>query len=105
VPTFLARAVDATTQPVRTARKVFQEVEEITFALKRTRTVTMHVEDSGAEEAGDASSPHQAVIDCEDAEDLSLPPSAWQPERGLTERDDPRRLRAADATRQLPPAE
>lgn len=94
VPTIVARAVDATTQPVRAARKVFHEVEEITFALKRTRTVTMHVEDSGAEEAVGAA-----------ADDLSLAPGEPQPEHELTGRDRPLRLHAADGVRQLPPAE
>ncbi|BCQ09149.1 hypothetical protein JMUB5695_02588 [Mycobacterium heckeshornense] len=36
-----ARAVDTTTQPLRAARQVFEEVEEITFSLNRTRRVTV----------------------------------------------------------------
>ncbi len=46
VPTFVARAIDTTTQPLRAARQVFEEVEEITFSLKRTRKVTMDAEES-----------------------------------------------------------
>jgi hypothetical protein len=46
VPSFVARAIDNTTQPLRTARQVFEEVEEITFALKRTRKVTFNSESS-----------------------------------------------------------
>src|SRR4029077_15638405 len=41
VPPFVARVIDNTTQPLRTARQVFEEVEEITFSLKRTRKVTV----------------------------------------------------------------
>ncbi len=48
VPPFVARVIDTTTQPLRTARQVFEEVEEITFALKRTRKVTFNSESSGS---------------------------------------------------------
>lgn len=45
VPPLVARVIDNTTQPFRTARHVFEgvyeEVEEITFALRRTRKVTV----------------------------------------------------------------
>ncbi len=44
VPPFVARAIDNTTQPLRTARQVFEEVEEIAFSLKRTRKVTVNTE-------------------------------------------------------------
>ncbi|MGO9925337.1 MAG: DUF4407 domain-containing protein [Mycobacterium sp.] len=46
VPPFVARVIDNTTQPLRTARQVFEEVEEITFSLKRTRKVTVNSESS-----------------------------------------------------------
>jgi hypothetical protein len=50
VPPFVARVIDTTTQPLRTARQVFEgvleETEEITFALKRTRKVTVNSETS-----------------------------------------------------------
>jgi hypothetical protein len=46
VPPFVARVIDNTTQPLRTARQVFEEVEEITFSLKRTRKVTVNSETS-----------------------------------------------------------
>jgi hypothetical protein len=50
VPPFVARVIDNTTQPLRTARQVFEEVEEIAFSLKRTRKVTF---DSESSDAGD----------------------------------------------------
>ncbi|KQH76950.1 hypothetical protein AO501_10730 [Mycobacterium gordonae] len=46
VPPFVARVIDNTTQPLRSARQVFEEVEEIAFSLKRTRKVTMNTETS-----------------------------------------------------------
>jgi hypothetical protein len=50
VPPFVARVIDNTTQPLRTARQVFEEVEEITFAFKRTRKVTVNAESTDATE-------------------------------------------------------
>jgi hypothetical protein len=50
VPPFVARVIDNTTQPLRTARQVFEEVEEITFSLKRTRKVTVNSETSDTEQ-------------------------------------------------------
>lgn len=46
VPPFVARVIDNTTQPLRSARQVFEEVEEIAFSLKRTRKVTVNSESS-----------------------------------------------------------
>ena len=57
VPPFVARVIDNTTQPLRTARQVFEEVEEITFSLKRTRKVTF---DSETSATGDRP-PHQSA--------------------------------------------
>ncbi|MGB9226942.1 DUF4407 domain-containing protein [Mycobacterium sp.] len=56
VPPFVARVIDNTTQPLRTARQVFEEVEEIAFSLKRTRKVTVNSESS---DTGDRSAPVQ----------------------------------------------
>ncbi|WP_280316044.1 DUF4407 domain-containing protein [Nocardia abscessus] len=41
VPSFVANAIDTATHPLRTARQAFEEVEEITFTLRRTRKVTV----------------------------------------------------------------
>jgi hypothetical protein len=46
VPPFVARAIDQTTAPLRSARQVFEEVEEIAFSFKRTRKVTVDSESS-----------------------------------------------------------
>ena len=46
VPSIVAKAIDTTTHPVRTARQVFEEVEEIHFSLRRTHSVTVHSVDS-----------------------------------------------------------
>ncbi|WP_280444851.1 DUF4407 domain-containing protein [Nocardia brasiliensis] len=46
VPAFVANAIDNATHPLRTARQAFEEVEEITFTLRRTRKVTVDTQDS-----------------------------------------------------------
>ena len=60
VPPFVARVIDNTTQPLRTARQVFEEVEEITFSLKRTRKVTI---DSESSDTGDQPPRESATAD------------------------------------------
>ncbi|MEV6068308.1 DUF4407 domain-containing protein [Nocardia sp. NPDC052001] len=49
VPSFVANAIDTATHPLRTVRQAFEEAEEITFTLKRTRKVTVDSSDSGAQ--------------------------------------------------------
>jgi hypothetical protein len=101
---------------------VIEEVEEITFSLKRTHKFTVHSEESSGF-APTAESTTYASADDRDgdpgaaaAQPLSRHPS---PERNnaslisgqgelprkLTERDGPAELRATDGPRQLPPAE
>jgi hypothetical protein len=127
VPNFVARAIDTSTHPLRTARQVIEEFEEITFSLKRTHKITIE-----SEEGADASSAYRSVSvhsqDDRDNSDLSAGnavaqavsshrPSAGRVEghslisgsqetqRELAERDGPAELRAADGPRQLPPAQ
>jgi hypothetical protein len=123
VPGFVARAIDTSTHPLRTARQVYEEVEEITFALRRTRKITVDSEESAgtAQSSGSAAisggsdddrlgAQHVAAqpatskrLSAKHGDDLPLAQRASQ--RGLTERDGPREMRAADGPRQLPPAE
>lgn len=127
VPGFVARAIDTSTHPLRTARQVIEEVEEITFTLKRTRKVTVENEES----AGTAATSRPAAVprghdydgggfptgaaeaqtfsprrlSTQPANDPSLASGRREPQRELAERDGPFELRAADGPRQLPPAE
>ncbi|WP_280345722.1 DUF4407 domain-containing protein [Nocardia neocaledoniensis] len=48
VPSFVANAIDSATHPLRTARQAFEEVEEVTFTLRRSRKVTVDSQDSAA---------------------------------------------------------
>ncbi len=61
VPPLVARVIDNTTAPLRTARQVFEEVEEITFSLKRTRKVTFDAETSEASAPSEASATSMTV--------------------------------------------
>ncbi|HEY9303487.1 MAG TPA: DUF4407 domain-containing protein [Mycobacterium sp.] len=119
VPGIVARAIDTSTHPLRTARQVFEEVEEITFSLKRTHKVVVDTEESarpapsgGSTAIGantSASDDHFAAqtvpserLAAKDVDDWALAPRDPQP--GLTERAGPPEVRAADGPRQLPPA-
>ncbi|MGA8545244.1 MAG: DUF4407 domain-containing protein [Mycobacterium sp.] len=116
VPGFVARAIDTSTHPLRTARQVLEEVEEITFSLRRTRKVVVDTEESArpapsggsaAIAASDDDHGAQAVmserLSAKDVDDVSLTQRAAQ--RGLTERHGPHEVRAGDGPRQLPPAQ
>ncbi len=122
VPSLVARAIDTSTHPLRTARQVLEEVEEITFTLKRTRKITVDTEEG----SGPVPSSESATISARGDDDLGTQRGAARPvtserlsakkvddltlaqrevQRGLTQRDGPPAIPAADGPRQLPPAE
>jgi hypothetical protein len=123
VPGFVARAVDTSTHPLRIVRQVIEEVEEITFSLKRTHKLTVHSEESSGF-APTAESTTYASADDHDGDPGAPGAQPLWPRRPslernitsmmarqgemppeLTERDGPAELRATDGPRQLPPAE
>lgn len=92
VPTFVTRAIDTTTQPVRAVRQVFEEVEEITFSLKRSHKVTVDSTERGSSSqqpdvASSPSPPHT---------------SAEGDRRSLPETNETRQLTARGDTPHLP---
>jgi len=127
VPNFVARAIDTSTHPLRTARQVIEEFEEITFSLKRTHRITVEAEEgAGASSADRSVSVHsqderdnsdlsagaavaQAVSSDRPsagrAENQSLISGSRETQGELAERDGPAELRPADGPRQLPPAQ
>jgi hypothetical protein len=127
VPGFVARAIDTSTHPLRTARQVIEEVEEITFSLKRTRKLTVDTEESvgtrrarrsapitseDARDDGDFGVHHAASqplsphrVSAKPVDDIYLASGRRESKRELTERDAPAQLRGNDGPRQLPPAE
>jgi len=48
VPPIVATAIDTTTKPLRSARQVFEETEEIHFSLRRTHKVSVQSEEHGS---------------------------------------------------------
>ncbi|OBA62682.1 hypothetical protein A5647_06875 [Mycobacterium sp. 1100029.7] len=112
VPPIVARVIDTGTAPLRTARQVFEEVEEITFSLRRTRKVTVHSETSetsgtsgttatsGTGETFTTGAPPRRSAVADKASSSEYP----EQDRELTRRDGPGQLRGHDGPRQLPPA-
>lgn len=101
VPTFVTRAIDTTTSPLRSVRQVFDEVEEITFSFKRTRKVSIDVEETGGRPLRPAAD-DDADVTASRSDSGLVSGSQRQPE--LTGRDAKTELRAAEGPRQLPPA-
>lgn len=96
VPTFVARAINTTTQPLRSARQVFEEVEEITFSFKRTRKVTVSAEETGVRSPeSHAPNKYRRSDSVALPENPSLPPNRRQRSE----------LPEFEGARQLPPAE
>ena len=91
VPPIVASAIETTTRPLRSARQVFEETEEIHFSLKRTHKVSVQSEEHGSAERVE---PQQASV-----------ASSVERQRMLTQRDGHPELRGADGPRQLPRGE
>ncbi|MDT7761345.1 MAG: hypothetical protein QOC63_765 [Mycobacterium sp.] len=94
VPPIIASAIDTTTRPLRSARQIFEETEEIHFSLKRTYRVSVQSEEHGplATEPVEPHGPPATVV------------SAVERHQMLTGQERHPELRAADGPRQLPPA-
>ena len=113
MPPFVARVIDNTTQPLRTARQVFEEafeeVEEITFSLKRTRKVTVNSETSDTQAwqsaAAETTSPTGRIASSRGDREGHLELMERKGPRRLSAPEGPRRLSAPEGPRQLPPAE
>jgi hypothetical protein len=99
VPPIIASAIDTTTKPLRSARQVFEETEEIHFSLKRTHKVSVQSEEHGSVATSVATEPVEPQT-----APASVPASA-QRQQMITEREGHPELRGADGPRRLPPAE
>jgi hypothetical protein len=49
VPPIVTTAVETATKPLRGVRQIFEEQEEVHFSMRRSRTVTVHTEETVAE--------------------------------------------------------
>jgi hypothetical protein len=94
VPPIIASAIDTTTKPLRSARQVFEETEEVHFSLKRTHKVSVQSEEHGsvATEPVEPDMASASVV------------SSVERQQMMTERERHPELRSADGVRQLPPA-
>jgi hypothetical protein len=114
----VARLAAAAPNPLRTARTVFREVEEFTFIMRRTRTVSVAEEAEGPAEdpsAGPIAAEVGTAPDDEAVEparamtvvEQLVPRAARLPGmRRRTGLDEPRPAQAiGEGRRQLPPAE
>jgi hypothetical protein len=109
VPPIVAKAIDTTTQPLRSARQVFEEVEEVTFAFKRTYKVTVDSEQTAESTqpitsvATEAEGDTRRVESSRAAERASL--AARERRSELADWDRPGEVRGSGNPRELPPAE
>jgi hypothetical protein len=95
VPPIIASAIDTTTKPLRSARQVFEETEEIHFSLKRTHKVSVQSEEHGsvATEPVEPDMASASVVSSVERQQTKM----------MTERERHPELRGADGLRQLPP--
>ena len=95
VPPIIASAIDTTTKPLRSARQVFEETEEIHFSLRRTHKVGVQSEEHGSvvTEPDEPQTAPASVV------------SSVERQQVMTEREGHPELRGADGPRQLPPAD
>jgi hypothetical protein len=91
VPPIIATAIDTTTKPLRSARQVFEETEEIHFSLRRTHKVSVQSEEHGS-------------IATEPVEPSASVVSSVERQQMGTERERDPELRAA-RSRELPPVQ
>ncbi|MGF2947236.1 DUF4407 domain-containing protein [Mycobacterium sp. Lab-001] len=110
VPPIVARVIDTTARPLRTARQVFEEVEELTFVLRHTRKVTVDSEsfDAAARPALSSTSHRQSPswqpTEAAHAGRSSLDSAPHERKPQLTEREGSHGLEPPVGPRQLPPA-
>jgi hypothetical protein len=95
VPPIIATAIDTTTKPLRSARQVFEETEEIHFSLKRTHKVSVQSEEHGSV-ATEPVEPHtssESVVSSVERQQMTTGREGHQELRGA---DGPRQLRSAE---------
>jgi hypothetical protein len=92
VPPIIATAIDTTTKPLRGARQVFEETEEIHFSLRRTHKVSIQSEEHGSVATEPVEPGATSVV------------SSVERQQMMTGREAHPELRGADR-RQLPPAD
>ncbi|MEO9016438.1 MAG: DUF4407 domain-containing protein [Mycobacterium sp.] len=112
VPSVVARAIDTTIGPMRTIQQVFEEVEEITFTLKRTLKVNVSSVQQVEDPVDNPSQPQTQWSSSPLDGEWPLPPPSPLPQLRLESgyesppvksRDSPGELGQPDGPRALPP--
>jgi hypothetical protein len=95
VAPIIASAIDTTTKPLRGARQVFEETEEIHFSLRRTQKVSVHSEEYGpaAKEPVEPPAAPASVVSSVERQQMTTEPEGHPELRGA---DGPRHLPSAD---------
>jgi hypothetical protein len=93
VPPIVASAIDTTTKPLRAARQVFEETEEIHFSFRRTNKVSVQSEEHGSVATEPAEPQNASVLSSVERHEM------------MAQREGHPELRGANGPRQLPPAE
>jgi hypothetical protein len=113
VPPIVARAIDTTTQPLRTARQVFEEVEEVTFSFKRTYKASVDSSESvdSTQQAVRATTDSRTQridssrLDSSRPEHGAVEPGSHEVQLELGDGDGPGALGRGYGSRELPPGE
>ena len=100
VPPFVTRALESTVQPLRAARQAFDEVEEITFMLRRTHKVTI---DSQNQPEPHPVAPTACDEEADRARITSVRLAPDQPNQFSSDPAALAELRSLEEPRQLPP--
>lgn len=106
VPPVVANAIDATAHPLRTARQVFEEVEEIGLTLKRTRRTIVEDVTAPYPEAGFLPEPPIVADPVPQAGWVQAAPAGWYDQtvhhQPLAPADYPAELPAREGVPELP---
>lgn len=109
VPPIIANAVETATKPLRGARQVFEEEEELHISMKRSRKVTVHSEE-GDEQVERRATTSTVVPESRDHIDAGPEPESLRSagedrQSELSAWDGPREMHGPEGRRQLPSAE
>jgi hypothetical protein len=101
VPPIVATAIETTTKPLRTAREVFEETEEIHLSLRRSHRVAVTSEESVEPAEATAVAGERWVTATRVAPVAQAAPSSAE----LSKQQSYRAIRGEDGRRPLPPSE
>jgi hypothetical protein len=90
VPPIIATAIDSTTKPLRGARQVFEETEEIHFSMRRTHKVSVQSEEHGSAAPDEQPAAGASVVSSVRRHQIMTGPQEHPELRGAERRELPR---------------